>query len=230
VNKKLQDELMAKRQAREEGRDPYATEEPPSEDDRRLDDIHGRAQVVRAAHDAYKEAIMTERNNAAEILKTAVRFIAPALSALVGKIEIERVSAISLRDGKTHSETTTLVPFGQKGVLLIDRFTVVEDTPESGAYQGSGLYLLEHGAFYIGTRTGVWSRKPGTRAELKMYMSQLTREAVLERYRIDDVLDGLVRVLVKQEALADAAERVRARAELLAVTLDTLRSELADSR
>lgn len=223
------DELLRKRQAREEGRDPYAAPPELHEHEAKLVEIKQRAEHVQSAHNAKREAIMNERQNASEILRRAVAFGMPAIEALVGKIETCNEKVSSLRAGGGLSvQQVREEHFLLKGVLLVDRFNAVQhDRDMNGTYGGVGLYLLEDGALSLGRRSGTWSRRLGETSEFRLTMEPVSCGEALRHFRIEQILEGLLEALTAQGALTEQSIAVQTKAQKLVAGLAILNEFLA---
>jgi hypothetical protein len=228
----VHDELRRKREAREDGCDPYAAAPPMDENEVRLVEIRQRAEHVQSAHASKVEAIMNERQQAQAILRRAIQYGMPAIEALAGKIEtysekvtIQRPGSGALASHQNHARHWFL-----KGVLIVDRFNAVQgsDRDVVGSYGGVGLYLLENGAMALGRRSGAWSRRIGELSELNVEMEPVTIPEALKQFRVEQILEGLLAMLAAQGALAEQAAEVRAKAQKLTAALSAMTEFLQD--
>lgn len=229
----VHDELRRKREAREEGRDPYATVPVVDENEAKLVEIRQRAEHVQAAHASKVEAIMNERQQAQAILQRAIQYGMPAIEALAGKIETYSEKVTIQRTGPgggIASHQNRARHWFLRGVLIVDRFNAVQGSERdvAGSYGGVGLYLLENGAMALGRRSGAWSRRIGEISELNVEIEPVTIPEALKQFRVEQILEGLLTVLAAQGALAEQAAEVRAKAQRLTAALSAMTEFLQD--
>jgi len=189
-----------------------------------LNQIETLAKTVEAQHVALVSAIAEENKADALLLEAVIAKLGGALPALCSRPKIEyRCTGLA-----TDSQRESSKRAAWRGMCVSDKWPgAIEDNPRSnsGAYEGTDLFIRDDGSFVELEYTGSWSRWQGSISAWESSERELTIQEVASEYEINPIVGHILRHL-SEYANGNASKRAaqaRERAEKIGALLHLLK-------
>ena len=174
------------------------------------------AATVAKDHQAFTEALATQNQAEAALLKRIIDTVKPALRALASRI-VKLDRSTSGQNGCNPVEQKEW--FEERGVCIVDAFDREKDaTGNEGTFGGSRLFLLDDGRLAEVDRTGTWSQWQGAWSGYEATLTIVDVGTAQRHYHLTDMIEALNTKLAEQ-VKGEKAKRTKAahaRAEKLA--------------